>query len=82
MSRREPIIRLSKPELGTEVWIGIDSSWMSVNTKCQNNIHKDWIIVCLKDNGEFVGGDVLEETYNEWYQAKPVLLNLVRKAMQ
>lgn len=70
--------RLSWPE-GGEFWIAWDMSWMAHPTFYENGAHKAWRIVCLKDSPAqgFSGGDSLEETYKEWYQAKPVLLEMI-----
>lgn len=72
--------RLSWPE-GGEFWIAWDMSWMAYPTRHESGAHKEWIITCLQDDPAkgYVGGDSLEETYKEWYQAKPVLLKMIEE---
>lgn len=72
--------RLSWPE-GGEIWIAWNWSWMAVPVRSENGTHKEWVIVCLKDNPakDMRGGDVMEQTYKEWYMAKPVLLELIEE---
>ncbi len=74
------IKRLSWPE-GGEVWIAWNWTYMAVPVRGANGVHKEWVIICLKDNPErgLRGGDALEETYKEWYMAKPVLLDLIEE---
>lgn len=75
------IRRLSWPEAPGEVWVGIDWSWSAIGTKNANGSHKEWIIVCLKDSSEYKTGDVLNDTFDEWYQARYTLTQLVKKSL-
>ncbi len=68
--------RLSWPE-GREFWVAWDMSWMVFPTLTSDGSHKEWIVMCLKDNNEFVGGDTIDETYKELYEAKRAVLQLM-----
>ncbi len=52
-------------------------SWMVFPTLTSDGSHKEWIVLCLKDNNEFVGGDTIDETYKELYEAKRAVLQLM-----
>lgn len=83
MNESEKLIdRLSLPELGTEIWVAINGTWMLYQLRKQDGTHKEWKIKCTKNHGDYIAGEEMEDSYQELWRAKRELLMLVKESKE